>query len=430
MRIAPILDEWNEYAAKKALIPRDLPLDVVIGSSKNKIVTLTGVRRSGKSSLLMLILQRLISKGESATFVNAEDSRLKNEPDLLDQVIKRFGDEGFLLIDEITAAKDWDGWLARMHELAKDHLHIVVTSSRSNIRTPSRPLRGRSVYFDVLPLSYQERLRFTGVKIERTTAGTGKLERALEDHLRYGGFPEVVLQRTELERVRILSEYQREILALDVAGATGTDPALVDLFGKYLLQSPYFSATACLNFLKSVGFKIGKDKILELEKAAGDSMLFHFLQIHSMSVKDRTQYPRKVYAGDVGLHYAILGTGDMGRRMENLVCLELMRKMLPGEQLRYWKDRSGAEVDFVVLRGLEAVKAVQVCYDLANERTLRRELTGLSKCSAELKAKYRLLINMDRDEVVEHEGVEIKMLPLLDWLMLSSATSATLSGGP
>lgn len=296
-------------------------------------------------------------------------------------------------------------------------MHLIVTSSRSTIRTPSRPLRGRSVYYDVLPLSYLERLRFTQVDAERTTAGRGRLERALDEHMRFGGLPEVVLEPEGMERVRILSGYAREILGLDVAAATGTDPGLVDVFGKYLLQSPYFSATACLNFLKSAGYHIGKDKILELEKAAGNSMLFHFLEINSKSVKKRTQYPRKVYAGDVGLHHAVLGTEDLGRRMENLVFLELLGRQMPGERMFYWKDRSGAEVDFVVLRGTVAERAVQVCYDLGGERTRRRELSALGLCAKELAAKECLLINKDRNGTVDQDGTEVKMVPLLEWLM-------------
>jgi len=422
MNIAPILDEWDEYAAKKRLLSRDLSLDAIIASSRLKIVNLTGVRRSGKSSLLMLLLQDLLSRGETAHYVNAEDSRLRNEPDVLDHVLKHFGDQGYLLIDEITAARDWDGWLARMHDQAKDRLHLIVTSSRSMIRTPNRPLRGRSVYYDVLPLSYLERLRFTKVDPERTTAGRGRLEKALEEHMRFGGLPEVVLQPEEMERMRILSGYTREILGLDVAATTGTDPGLVDIFGKYLLQSPYFSATACLNFLKSAGYHIGKDKILELEKAAGGSMLFHFLEINSKSVKKRTQYPRKVYAGDIGLHYAVLGTEDLGRRMENLVFLELLGRQLPGEHMFYWKDRSGAEVDFVVLRGTVTQRAVQVCYDLGGERTQRRELLALGLCAKELAAKECLLINKDREGMVDQEGTEIKMVPILEWLMQPADT--------
>jgi len=418
MDVPLILDEWHGYATSRKLVPRDYSLEAIIESSRLKIVTLTGVRRSGKSSLLMLILDELQSKGEIAHYVNAEDSRLRGEADLLDQVLKHFGDRGFLLIDEITAAKDWDGWLARMHDQAKDRLHLIVTSSQSAIRSPNRPLRGRSVYYEVLPLSFVERLRFTNIDVERTTAGQGKMERALNQHLRFGGLPEVVLQSEDMERVRILSGYTTEILGLDVAAATGTSPGLVDVFGKYLLQSPYFSATACLNFLKSVGHHVGKDKILEMERAAGNSMLYHFLEINSKSVKKRTQYPRKAYAGDLGLYYAVLGTEDKGRSMENLVFLELLGRLTPGERIFYWKSRTGAEVDFVVKRGQTTEAAIQVCFDISDEKTLKRELSALSQCDKESTAKECMLINMERKGRIEQEGTRVTMVPLLEWLLL------------
>lgn len=118
--------------------------------------------------------------------------------------------------------------------------------------------------------------------------GTTQLAKAFNDYLRFGGFPEVCAQTIEIEKIRTISAYFREILGINVAAATGTELTAVELFGRYLLQSPYFSASICLNLLKSVGFKLGKDRALELERAAADSMLFHFVPVYSRSIKDRT----------------------------------------------------------------------------------------------------------------------------------------------
>ena len=181
MSAADTFQEWDTYAARRQLIPRDVDLDAIIEASQRKIVGITGIRRSGKSSLLMLLRQRLAQRHEKAAYINLEDTRLRQTPQLLDDALKWFGDEGTLLLDEVTAAPDHEGWLARTHELLKDRLRLIVTSSRSTLASPSKPLRGRVLPVELYPLSLREYLAFRNVAVEATTAGRGRLEKALQD---------------------------------------------------------------------------------------------------------------------------------------------------------------------------------------------------------------------------------------------------------
>ena len=144
-------------------------------NSQTKIVAITGIRRCGKSSVLMLLAQKLAKEGKKVCYVNVEDSRLGAEKDVLDQILKWFGDEGFMLLDEITNANDWIGWLARTHELLKGRLHLVVGSSRRSLVVPSKPLRGRILSLELFPLSFKEFLTFRHVDVESTTAGARKI---------------------------------------------------------------------------------------------------------------------------------------------------------------------------------------------------------------------------------------------------------------
>lgn len=414
-----VFEEWDAYAKRKSLRPRAFPMARIIAAAENKVVALTGVRRCGKSSLLMLIHQRLTASGARVRYVSMDDVRLQEIPELLDEVLKWNGDEGYLLIDEITSVREWDGWLFRVHEMMKDSLHIIVTSSRQTIRRPSRPLRGRILRFDIYPLSFRERLSFLEIAVAPTVAGRGVLERELRDHMAFGGFPEVILETDPMEQRKLLAEYYHDVLGLDVAAATGTDPSIVELFGRYLLRAPLFSASACHALLKSSGHKIGKEKVLALEAAAKESMLFHFNDVHSRSVKDTTQMPRRAYAGDLGLLGALLGPGDEGRRLENLVYLELFQGLRPFEEIHYWKGPDRKEVDFVVLHGLDVIKAVQVSLDISDPKTYAREVSALASCAKETSARECLLITRtDLGEVV-HESIQIRVVPVLDWLMES-----------
>jgi len=241
----PVFEEWNVYAKKKALKSRLIDLKRLISDSDLKIVGVTGIRRSGKSSVLMLILQKLQDDGKKAAYVNLEDSRISDQKDILDGLIKWFGDSGFLLLDEITSAPDWEGWLARNHELLKGRLNLIVSSSRATLSKPSKPLRGRLLACELYPLSFREFLQFSGIEIEYTTAGIGRLERALNDYLDYGGFPEVVLSKDKTDKIRLLDSYFRDIVGLDVAEISGENISTVELFGKYVIETTYFSASKC-----------------------------------------------------------------------------------------------------------------------------------------------------------------------------------------
>src|SRR3990172_3909907 len=381
MNSLDVFEEWDAYAKKKILYARDVDLGSIEQSSLSKIVAVTGIRRSGKSSVLMLLLQKLSSERKKAVYINVEDSRLSNNENVLDDALKWFGDEGYLLLDEITYASDWQGWLARNHELLKGKLKIIVSSSRKNSIVPSKPLRGRILAVELFPLSFKEFLAFKHILLEKTTAGRGKLEKAFEEYLKYGGFPEVALSSEDVDKVRILNAYFKDIVGLDIAEVSHEEVSTVEVFGKYILQSPMFSASKCLNFFKTIGYKIGKEKILRLEKYAEAGYLFFFTLIFSYNLKDQSQYPRKAYAGDAGFFYSTTGKLDFGRLYENVAFLELKRRTQGQKELCYWKKKQGFETDVVV------------------------------------KHTKALILTRDKDEMRTIDGVKIRFMPLIDWLL-------------
>ncbi|ODS42382.1 MAG: hypothetical protein MSIBF_03395 [Candidatus Altiarchaeales archaeon IMC4] len=413
----PVFEEWNAYAKRKVLKPRLIDLDRLISDSNLKIVGVTGIRRSGKSSILMLLLQKLQNDGKTVAYVNLEDSRISDQKGILDELIKWFGDSGFLLIDEVTSVTEWEGWLARNHELLKGRLNLIVSSSRASLSKPSKPLRGRALACELYPLSFKEFLQFSGVEIEYTTAGIGRLERALNDYLDYGGFPEAVLSKDKTDKIRLLDSYFRDIVGLDVAEISGENISTVELFGKYVIETSYFSASKCLNFFKSLGHKIGKQSILNLEKHSQEGYLFFFVPIFSHSIKDRTQYPRKAYLGDTGFMRAVRGKTDIGRLFENAVYLELKRHKKATQEIYYYRNKDGSESDYVLTEGLKVKTIIQVTSDLENEKTKERETHGLVECAKETGLKEGLIITKDKEGREEIEGIKINFVPLRKWLL-------------
>ncbi len=411
-----IFVEWDTYAKRKKLHARDINIDSIIRNSSSKLIAISGIRRSGKSSLLMLIAQHLSNNGEMVGYVNVEDSRISGSKTLLDDILKWFGDEGFLLLDEITSAVDWEGWLARNHELLKGKLHIIVSSSVSLIK-PSKALRGRILNYEIFPLTLPEFLQFRNTQIEKTTAGKGRIERAMMEYLKYGGFPEVALTQDPTDKVRIIASYFKDIVGLDVADRSGQEISTVEMFGKYVVESTTFSASKCLNFMKTLGYKIGKERILQLEKYTQDGYLFFFVPIFSYNIKDKAQYPRKAYLGDLGFYYGITGKEDFGKTFENLVFLELKRRFQDQTEIHYWKNASGLETDFVVKKGTHIVEAVQVAYEITNDKTEKREIKGLVECVKSLKPDKYYILTKDFSKTVVVDGIKIHFVPISNWLL-------------
>ncbi|MBS3106837.1 ATP-binding protein [Candidatus Woesearchaeota archaeon] len=413
----PVFEEWNVYASKKELKHRAVDFDSITSMSKLKIIALTGVRRSGKSSLLILLHQKLSGDGKKVAYINLEDGRIRDKVNILDDILKWFGDKGYLLLDEITSVADYESWLARNHEMLKGSLRLIVSSSRRSLVVPNKPLRGRLVSYEMYPLSFKEFLAFKTFDLEKTTAGIGRIEKQLDEYLKYGGFPEVVLLGNRTDKVTLLNSYFKDIIGLDVAEISKENISTVELFGKYVLNSPYFSASKCLNFFKSVGYKIAKQSLLYLENYSQEGYLFFFVPIFSHTIKDRSQYPRKAYAGDTGFLYPITGKTDYGRLYENAVYLELKRKLSLNEEISYWRNKQGVEADFAVREGIRTKEILQVAYELTNPGTKKREIDGIVACAKELGLKRGVIITKEHEEERVVEGVSVKIIPLWKWLL-------------
>lgn len=418
-----IYEEWDIYAQKKEIKQRDIDFNLLINISKLKIIAITGIRRSGKTSLLILLRQILEKRNEKVRYINLEDSRIKDKKEILDDILVWFGDLGYLLLDEITCVDGWAGWLSRAHEMLKGKLKIIVSSSRKGLAVPSKPLRGRILIQELYPLSFNEFLQFNNIKLEKTMISRGKIRRTLDEYLILGGFPEIALIENKTDKISISNSYFRDIIGLDVAEISRENISVVELFGKYVIDTPYFSASKCLNFFKTLGYKIGKQSILNLEKNSQESYLFFFVPIFSYNIKDRSQYPRKAYLGDTGFMYSISGKKDMGRLFENSVFLELKRRLSQNHEINYWKNKEGIEADFVIREGLKIKEIIQVVYELNDEKTKDREIKGLISCAKEFKIKKGMVITKDYEAVETIDKIKIEFIPLWKWLLKKDKNS-------
>ena len=414
--IEDILKEWGATATGKSLKNRGFDINKTIDESKNRVVSITGIRRAGKSSVLMLIYRKLAAIGKKAAYANLEDNRLQI-PEALDTILKQTPGADWLLLDEVTSAKEWENWIHRINEMKS--VNLITTSSLNKLsRFPPKALRGRISYFELFPLSFIEFLEFKNIKLPETTREIGVVERELDNYLTYGGFPEVVLSEN---KVSILQEYMNSIIALDVAALSSVPLKVVSDFSAQLIGITLFSATKLENVMKNMGHKIGKSTLLELEQLFETAYLAFFVPVFSTKIKDEALYPRKVYLGDTGFFYAARGKKNFGRVYENAVFLQLRRKLNPLGQISYYRSAGNQEVDFVIRQGSEVKSLIQVVYDLDDEKTKEREITALVEAAGEFglggKKGELLIITKDYDAIAEVSGKRITYKKLWKWLI-------------
>jgi len=430
--IKKVLLEWKERE-----FPKIIERDIRINLFPKQIVTFTGVRRAGKTFLLYFIAKKLIEKEfkkEEILYINFEHELISEKTTAKD--VRKFFEVHselykeeikFILFDEIQKVKNWQSLVRRLYDEGKYHIFITGSSSELRPKELASMLRGRTINYTIFPLSFSEFLRFKNYAFDEKKivleTYKGRFLRILKEYVQFGGFPDVVLSESSFEKEKLISSYFDTILLRDIIEKHNIrNSRLLEMFIKYLISisSFYFSATKTENYFKSIGEKCSKATLLDFFDYAEKSFLLFKTEIFSPKIKERKQYPVKVYCIDNGFINFINPrfSEDFGRLMENLVAVQLLRmKENKALDIFYWRDSTNGEVDFVVKEGLRVKQLIQVTYASARDEIKEREIKSLIKASDLLKCKDLLIITWDYEGEEKFKGKKIKFLPLWKWLL-------------
>lgn len=430
--IKTVLYSWTDRKFPD-IIPREVDLGSYLDLKPRKLIVVTGFRRIGKTYLLFQLQNELLRKRdkEQIIYINFDDERIPERTEFLTKLLptirQTFSKEPeFIFLDEIQNMPNWSRWLRRIYD--SEGLKIFVTGSSSKVSSREIPteLRGRCLEIKVFPLSFGEFLGFreTDINIKAVKYSEKemtKLVKMLDEFIYYGGMPEVVLASEE-KKFELLQQYYGTVVSRDIIERfrVKNEVGLKTML-KLLLNSTQYSISRMYDTLKSLNYSIGKTTLLNYMNYVESSYFIHSLPIFSPKVKDQLQYPRKVYFIDNGFINALSTklSKNMGRLYENVVAIELLRRYSKKEvELYYWKDRRGKEVDFVIKDGLKIKQLIQVCYDMDDYDTKKREIDALLKSSNELKCKDLLVITRDGEGIEEHKNRKIKIIPLWKWLLM------------
>ncbi len=414
-----VIDYFKEYEKlPENIVKRELevPLD------SDFIISIIGPRRAGKTYFLFYLMKKVNNR---AVYLNFEDTRLseinyKEIRDLIRIFIELYGKQPeYIFLDEVQEIDNWEKTIRELHDLRKYKIFITGSSSKLLSKEIASRLRGRSLSFTLLPLSFREFLLFKGFKTEKYYSKNkeAKIKNLLRNYLEFGGFPDVVKNE---QKSKILQEYSDLILFrdfierhnirnLDVARAIHS--FVIQNFSKEITIRRIF------NKIKSVS-KVAKDTVYEYVTRLEDTLFFFFLKKFTPKAHLRETWPKKIYLCDTGLSKVARFTRDLGKLMENAVFLELIRKKntIPQIEVFYFPLLNG-EVDFVIKEGLKVRQLVQVTYASERDDIDKREIKALLKASRLLKCKNLIVITWDYESVETIDGREIKFIPLWKWLL-------------
>jgi len=418
--------KWNPWWADVALlkdlsgIQRSVTTTITETLSIPHIKDIVGVRRSGKTTTLYQVINLLITKKidpKNIMFLNFDD------PDIhavsFEQLIKTMETINpcisHVFFDEIQQKNEWERWLRMMYD-TKKYQQLFISGSSASLLTQDvgRVLTGRHISFIVFPFSFKEYLAFHGLTkftSEYLEYNRNTILHYLYSYLDGGGFPEVI-GKNEYQRKTILTNIYNDVLSRDIASRFNASYDIAQKVGYYVLT----------NNAREFSFRSiarATDLSIEtVEKYLGFlKQSFIILTVDVFSYKTKVQFKqnKKIYCIDTGLRNAVSFkiSEDRGRLAENLVFIELKRR---GKDVYYWKNGKG-EVDFVVKEGLKPISLIQVCWDITNEKTKKREIDNLIEAMHTLNLGQGLIITEDYSGEEIAGKKKIRFLPLWRWLL-------------
>ena len=386
--------------------------------NKDIIKVITGIRRSGKSVMLKLIMEELKqNKIDEKQFININFENLINRElttadKLHGYILKKASEikkKCYIFLDEIQEVKDWEKCINSLRVNEEYDFDIYITGSNAKLLSGelSTYLAGRYVEFVIYPFSFKEFLE-TLKSIQQDVS----TREAFQKYVKFGGMPFLYnLAFEEEASLQYLKDIYSSIILKDITQRNKIrDTDLLERVISYLIMNVgnNFSATSISKFFKSENRKVSVETILNYIKAAEESFLIYRVSRDDLIGKKVLNVNEKYYIADHGMREAILGSNqrDINQIFENIIYLELLRK---GYNVRVGKV-DNLEVDFVCTKGNEKIY-VQVAYLLASSETIEREFTSLEKIDDNYP-KY--VISMDEFDMSRNG---IKHINIIDFLM-------------
>ncbi len=398
---------------------------------------IVGVRRCGKTFYMYQLIQELLEQGvpkSNILYLNLDDDRLQpingNELQLLIETFREIRDiqnssgedRLYLFLDEVQSYPSWERWVKGVYD-RKQNVKIVISGSNASLLSQdiSSLLTGRHLSTRMFPFSFAEFLEYHSVDYDVKTLPYSEdrvvIKRMFSEYLVNGGFPETIIHPS-MPSHELLQSYFDDIIYRDIISRHGIrNPQVFKDLALFCISNIARPHTYnSLRRLFANYSSLSTDSLINYINYLEDAFLLFSVSHYDDSLKQQMSKPRKLYCIDNGMINAVSFklSSDTGRLYENMVFIQLLRS---GQEVYYWQNQKGHEVDFVTKKGLEPTQLVQVCYDLSDPETKEREINGLLAGMKNFEMDEGLIITSDKFGEEETEGKKVRYVPLWYWIL-------------
>ena len=385
---------------------------------KDVIKVLTGIRRSGKSVMLKLLMEELKNRGineKQFIYINFENLKyrnLKNYERLYDFILNKVDDKYksyYIFLDEIQEVEEWEKCVNSLRVDEDFNFDIYITGSNAKLLSGelSTYLAGRYIEFVVYPFSFKEFFEIIQEKNQEI-----KVKEAFQKYVKFGGMPFLHNLDYNFEAsMQYLQDLYASIILKDITQRNNIrDTDLLERIINYVIMNigNTFSATSISKFFKSENRKVAIETILNYIKACEEAFLIYRVARNDLLGKKILNVNEKYYIADHGIREAIMENNqkNINQILENIVYFEMLRR---GYNVKIGKV-DNLEVDFVCKKNDETMY-IQVSYLLASEDTKEREFSVLEN----IKDNYpKYVLSMDEFDMSRNG---IKHVNLIEFLV-------------
>jgi len=392
-----VASQKEQFKKEEKIIERELLKKIKI---QNKFaIIISGIRRSGKSTLMKSITKKI----KTFHYLSFEDPRLAGfelaDFERLEEVLPRVnGNSDYYFFDELQLVDKWEFYIRK---LLDQHKYVIITGSNASLlsRELGTKLTGRNLRYELFPFSYKEFLSFLDKK--------EGLE-SFNEYLTQGGFPEYLL----LKDNQILQDLLVDSLFRDIAirhkirNVKQLHELAIFLVSNVSKEFSYHNLKKMFNF----GSVSSVSKFISFLE---ESYLLFCVSKFDYSLRKQVVNPKKIYTIDNGLivQNSKAFSDDLGKLLENIVFLHLKSTQ---REVFYFKDSK--ECDFVVRTGSKITEAFQVCHTL-DDFNKEREIEGLLEPLKKFNLREGLILTLDQDDTFLLEGKKIVVTPVWKWLL-------------
>ena len=409
-----IIADQREYQPPKNFYTRTLTETIHRFIDDPNIIILSGIRRSGKSTIQRMLQLEL---AKSDYYFNFDDERLvqfqvEGFSNAVGGAHRAVRDQSTFYFDEIQNIEGWERFIRRLYEQGKK-IYITGSNARLLSKELGTHLTGRYIQLEVYPLSFLEIIRHKYPEVlskkALSTTDIGMILHHFSNYLKNGGIPEYV----KFEKTEYLKDLLEGILYRDIIVRYKIQDEKALRETVYYLASNIGKEFSYTNLAKTVGLS-SPHTIANYCDYLEQCYLYFFVNRYSHSLKKQIQYNKKCYMIDPAL---IRTTGfrvseDRGRLLENIVFLHLKMQT---KEIYFHKEKK--ECDFVLREGNQIVQAIQVTTNLSDPKVKKREIEGLMEAMKTYHLREGIILTENEQDTIKINGFVISVIPIWKWLL-------------